>query len=93
VIGVAEKDDGSHQITRIQCAWIYSELDANPSQCHTLLYSLTSDNRRSTSGSDWDPDYSKNQCGDSEILKGVSANTSTGEIHAILCCANQPFPH
>ena len=93
VIGVAEKNDGSHKISKILCAWISSELDANESNCHKLSFSLTSDNRRSTSGGDWDSDHSKNQCGDSEVLKGISTNQSTGEIHAILCCANQPYPH
>jgi hypothetical protein len=83
----------SNKADKILCAAISSEADANPNSCHTLTFSLTSDNRRSTSGGDWDGDHSKNQCGDFEILKGVSANNSTGELHAILCCAIQPYPH
>jgi len=93
VTGVAEADDGSHIITAILCTWIQSEIDAAPSNCNTRFFSLTSDNRRSTSGGDWDGGYSKNQCGDSQILKGVSAVANTGEIHAILCCSSQPDPH
>jgi len=92
VTGVAEASDGSHKITTILCAPIAVQVDANPSACNTRFFSLTSDNRRSTSGGDWDPGASKNQCGDTQILKGVSAVLSTGELHAILCCSSQPDP-
>lgn len=91
VVGISEFS--SHKASKILCAAISSQADADPNSCHTLTYSATSDNRRGTGGGDWDSDYSKNQCGDFEILKGVSANNSTGELHAILCCTTQPYPH
>jgi len=50
-----------------------------------LPFSSTSDNRRNTATGDWAMGYSKNECPDRQILKGVSRK-STGEIHAILCC-------
>jgi len=93
VVGISEFSNGTHWASKILCATISSEVDANPNSCHTLTFSLTSDNRRGTGGGDWDNDHSKNQCGDLEILKGVSANNSTGALHAILCCASQPHPH
>jgi len=52
--------------------------------CNTVMFN-TRDNRLSTYGGDWSPGYMKNQCGDNQILKGVSANPD-GTVHALLCC-------
>jgi len=35
---------------------------------------------------DWDHGYLKGQCGAYKVVVGVSADTSTGEPHEILCC-------
>lgn len=56
----------------------------NEASCNTVMYSLP-DNRLSTADGDWSPGYMKNQCGPSQLLKGVSVNTN-GTIHALLCC-------
>jgi hypothetical protein len=36
---------------------------------------------------DWDVGYMKGQCGAYKVVVGVSADTATGEPHAILCCS------
>jgi hypothetical protein len=93
VTGVAQTGDSSLNMTTILCTWIESEIASQDSKCTPLVFSSYSDNRRNTDSGDWAVDYSKNECGANQILKGVSSNPSTGEIHAILCCDAGPFPH
>lgn len=54
------------------------------SQCNTVVYSYP-DNRLSYTDGDWSSGYMKNQCGDTQLLKGATVN-SDGTIHALLCC-------
>jgi hypothetical protein len=93
VSGVAQSGDSSLNMTTILCTWIESEIASNDSSCTTLVFSSYSDNRLNTASGDWAVGYSKNECGSNQILKGVSSNPNTGEIHAILCCDAEPFPH
>ena len=84
---------GTFKMSKILCNWFYAEVMANDSTCRPLVFSNTSDNRRTDDTGDWSWSYSKNECASNQILKGVSANPNTGEIHAILCCDTAPAPH
>jgi hypothetical protein len=94
MVGISQTT--SHQVSRILCAPM-NQMRSNTSSCSVLTYSNVSDNRLNTLYSylgnptnDWDPGYSKNECGLKQVLKGVSSNPTTGEIHALLCCDQQP---
>jgi hypothetical protein len=96
MVGISQTT--SHQVSRILCAPM-NQVRSNISSCSVLTYSNVSDNRLNTLSAnwdqppdtnDWDPGYSKNECGLKQVLKGVSSNTMTGEIHALLCCDQQP---
>jgi beta-glucanase (GH16 family) len=45
------------------------------------------DDRGNTSTGDWDSSYYKSECGANKVVVGVSASTSTGKPHRILCCS------
>ncbi|HOU89972.1 MAG TPA: trypsin-like serine protease [Polyangiaceae bacterium] len=92
VTGVAQTANSSLKMTKIACNFFRAELMANSASCQTLPFSTTSDQRLSSDTGDWAYGYSKNECAPNQILKGVSANPSTGEIHAILCCNTSPAP-
>jgi hypothetical protein len=62
----------------------YYTSNESTGQCNTVMYSYP-DNRLSSSDGDWSSGYMKNQCGDTQLFKGVSVN-SDGTIHALLCC-------
>jgi hypothetical protein len=95
MVGISQTQ--AHRVSRILCAPM-NQVQSNVSHCTTLAYSSHSDNRLNTLSrlstnaptTDWDPGYAKNECGLNQILKGVSSNRSTGEIHALLCCDQQP---
>lgn len=93
VTGIAQSGDSYLNMTSILCTWISSEIASNDSSCTTLVFSSYSDNRLNTASGDWAVDYSKNECGANQILKGVSADPSTGEMHAILCCNAETYIH
>jgi len=93
VTGVAQSGDSLLKMNKIICSWFYAEVESNDNSCRTLVFSHTSDNRLNTSSGDWAYGYSKNECAPGQILKGVSANAGTGEIHAILCCNTFTAPH
>jgi len=89
--GIAEAP-GALKMSKILCNWFRAEVMANDSSCQARVFSQT-DNRNGTDTGDWAWGYTKNECASNQILKGVSANPSTGEIHAILCCNTAPAPH
>jgi hypothetical protein len=93
ITGVAQSGDSSLDMTKILCSWIQYEFASGNSGCNTLWFSSIYDNRVDTSTGDWAVGYSKNECGQTQILKGVSADPNTGAIHALLCCPAVPFPH
>jgi hypothetical protein len=87
MVGVSQTT--TRRLSRILCAPML-QMKSNVSRCSALQYSHTSNVRLNTLSSDWDPSYSKNECGLNQVLKGVSKNPTTGEIHGILCCDQQP---
>jgi len=56
------------------------------SSCHTVQFPSGGDNRYSSNGGDWDVTYQKNQCGNTEYVKGIS-KYSNGLIKSMLCCS------
>ena len=59
--------------------------------CTVLPYSNVTDNRINTLSSDWDPGYSKNECGLKQVLKGISRQLhDRRNSAAMLCCDQQP---
>jgi hypothetical protein len=97
MVGVSQNAT-SHRVSRILCAPM-NQVQSNDASCNVLTYSSFSDNRLNTlsrasgfsgASTDWDQGFSKNECGLNQVLKGVSANPSTGEIHSLLCCDQQP---
>ena len=82
VVGISQSSDGHLSMSKILCAPL---MDEHAFNCRPLLFSSTSDNRLYTGTGDWAPGYSKNECKNGQIIKGVSTK-STHELHAILCC-------
>ncbi len=81
--------NGSYQVHGILCRYAgcaghTSHYTSDETQCNTVMYN-TGDNRLSYSDGDWSTGYLKGQCGDSQLLKGVSVNGDY-TIHALLCC-------
>jgi hypothetical protein len=86
VVGVSQ-NAGSLHMSKIACgSTTVSEVGNDDSRCVTLPFSHVSDVRLDTASGDWSVGYSKNECRPQQLLKGVSSNPATGEIHAILCC-------
>ncbi len=92
VSGVAQTADPSLEMTAIAGDSCHAEPMATSVSCQTSPSSTTSDLRLGSDTGDWAYGYSKNECAPNQILKGVSANPSPGEIHAILCCNTSPAP-
>jgi hypothetical protein len=87
MVGISQT--ASRSVSRILCAPM-NQVRSNVSRCSALAYSSYSSNRNNVLSSDWDVGYSKNECALNQVLKGVSRNVWTGEIHSILCCDQQP---
>ncbi|HVZ37068.1 MAG TPA: hypothetical protein VG963_31800, partial [Polyangiaceae bacterium] len=80
VVGISQSP--SLNMSKISCAPLAG---AHITRCAALPFSSTSDKRLDTTSGDWAPGYSKNECSQDQVIKGVSTK-STHEIHAILCC-------
>jgi hypothetical protein len=91
VTGLAQSADGNLKMASILCTSTRNGLGSDENSCSTLVFSNTGDNRVNTSSGEWANLYAKNECGTAQILKGVSRNPSSGEIHSILCCPVQRF--
>jgi len=85
VTGVAQAISPSLMFGAILCSRNAPGSDA--SSCVVLPFFHDRDNVLSDDLGDWAIDYSKNDCGPSYALKGVSVDADTGEVHQLLCCA------
>jgi hypothetical protein len=85
VTGIAQVPGGSISPTAIRCSKL-AQVEAVWCE-EALVFRNDYDVRRSTNSGDWAPGYSKNECRPGEILKGVSRDAATGEIHSLLCCS------
>jgi hypothetical protein len=88
VIGVAQSP--SLVFGTILCSRSMSAPD--PSNCVVLPFFHDRDDRLSSDLGDWAIDYSKNECGSSYVLRGMSIDFTTGELHRVLCCARMMPP-
>jgi len=91
VVGVSQSTASPGRMKKILCgSTLVSQVGNDDSRCTTLPFSHTSDDRLDTASGEWDIRYSKNECRPDQLLKGVSSNPITGEIHAVLCCNTRP---
>jgi hypothetical protein len=81
VTGVAQTQAG--KVDAVRCTQLGNNYQRQI--CYTRAFS-GGNNQGSTAPGDWAQRYNKGECGPGEIVKGVSADTSTGAVHAIFCC-------
>jgi hypothetical protein len=70
----------SHTLNQVRCS---PGVSVNSCTAITLA---AADQRRASRNGDWSIGAFKNECGQHEVVKGVSVSTTTGIIHKILCC-------
>ena len=80
---------GDNRFHGIQCA-LGTGLGDNET-CTARVFDA-GDDRGTTSTGDWDPGAFKGECGVGAYAVGVSASTTTGAPHAILCCSSSSTP-
>ena len=82
VTGVAQTIGG--RVDAVRCTPMGGNF--HRTTCNARVFN-TGDNRGTTINGDWANPFFKGECAGGEIVKGVSASTSDGSVHAILCCA------
>ncbi len=87
MVGISQTTD--RRLSRVLCAPM-NQNRSNVSRCTQITFSNLGDNRLNTLSENWDPGYSKHECGLGQVMKGVSRHPTTGEIHKMLCCDEQP---
>lgn len=87
MIGISQTTD--RRLSKILCGPMHQNR-SNINQCTPLQLSNLNDNRRNMLSGNWDPGYQKTECGLNQVMKGVSRHPTTGEIHRMLCCDQQP---
>jgi beta-glucanase (GH16 family) len=83
VSGVSQTPGGNIHGLRCSSAGM---TNSGKNGCETHL--VTQEDRGYAGSGDWDVGYYKSECSWGKTVVGVSASTSTGKPHKILCCSN-----